>query len=217
MTGRTHRAIAATGATTAWAVGDLTVFAGLTVLAGAVLNASGPDRVEKWFGTREETRMDWKRQVEVTVRVARVKHRTWTHWLPSAFLPALLALVAVHYLTGAFVRLGTAERGAERLNEWAAAAPWAFAGGVLIGWWLHSLADATTDYGCWLILRRRVHIVPEWLRITVYNDENKPSVGDRAYRLAAVVVTCVIVGLQVASLGPTPFAGPDRGVRSEQR
>lgn len=204
MTGRTHRAIGTAGATGLCALGTL---AGLPIAAAAVVvpvavaSSKLPDQTE-WFG---------------------VDHRTWTHWLPTGLASAVLAGVLVSLIPeAAAIAAGSNGLPAERqLSGLLDTLGILTTIGMLIGWWLHSLADGLTDKGCWIHRRRRTVLLPDHLRIKVYTStkhpltgkviSKKPSAGDRAYRRAANIATLLIIGTYLTATHPTAEKLSSRG------
>lgn len=182
MTGRTHDQYAALGALAASAALRLPVDQAAALVCGAIATARLPDYFEPtadWIARRFR---------------GRVKHRTWTHWLPFGVLVGLL-----FYVPGLLVASATL------------ALCWSL--GTLIGCWMHSFADALTDRGCWLWKRDRQVLLPVGMRIKVYTIEKRrhwltgkittakrPSRGERAYFHAARVSNAALVALMTATM-----------------
>lgn len=136
------------------------------------------------------------RAPDYTEPLAHTAHRTWTHWLPTGLLVALaftlaLAMIAPHGHRGFALAFGT---------------------GMLVGWWMHSLADGLTDSGCWILRRRRQALLPRRFRIHVYTitkrrnrwtgqttTAKRPSRGERTYFRGAQLATFALAGLQVVT------------------
>ncbi len=195
MTGRTHSQIAAAGALGTSVALRLPADQTAVMLFGALATASAPDWTERLPGIRAAAMCG--------VRLG--CHRTWTHYLPTGLAVALAFLIGLA-LAVPPEHLGLAL---------------AWSGGLLVGWWLHSLADACTDMGCWLTRHRRQAILPPGMRIRVYTITTKrtlltrrvtttkrPSRGERIYFHTARLATFALAGLQAVLLAHDQFQPP---------
>jgi membrane-bound metal-dependent hydrolase YbcI (DUF457 family) len=195
VTGRTHDQYAALGALAASAALRLPVDQAAALVCGAIATARLPDYFEP---TADRIARLFR---------GRVRHRTWTHWLPFGVLVGLL-----FYVPGLLVASATL------------ALCWSL--GTLIGCWMHSFADALTDRGCWLWKRDRQVLLPDdipirllrWRRvlhprIKVYTIEKRrhwltgkvttakrPSRGERAYFHAARATNAALLALMTVTM-----------------
>lgn len=186
MTGRTHKAIGVATATATCVAAHWPLLACVVTIYTARVVSPLPDKLEKPL---------------------RMEHREGTHWLITGFVAALLAGIGVAEVASL---LAEAPKGATTALTWL---PSAVAAGVVIGWWMHSFADACTiDNGGIALfapfVTRGFHLVPAAWRIrvcdVVYDRRGRVlsrngSRGDKRWRALAHSLTVLVLFLAVVS------------------
>lgn len=202
MTNDTHRIVGGATAVGACAVASVPLLAAGIVVAAAWWASPGPDRLEHPLPVSLKT----ERRLERLLRVRlHFRHRGWTHWLVvgalvAAFIVAMIALIAAglgvaveHASKEASIDLP--DTGISRddllVIELAAGV------GAMVGYMMHSIADAMTKSGSLLfspLYRKPIHLLPRWLRITT------GGAGEHVVQMVCVAVVVWVAYQQLSGV-----------------
>lgn len=196
MLGPTHRALAVTAATGVSVACSAPMLGAAVIITTAWHTACLPDRLEKLGG----------------------RHRTWTHWLLTTILTALLVSGVVFGALYGLSELARdrmpGEAGARFADTiYVNAVGWGvlIALGALCGTVMHTLADACTISGTPLLgpfTRRDLHLMPPGLRTCTGQTVTHPdgtkertwdmTGGERNWLLGAWATTVLLLALHWA-------------------